>query len=522
MFLNDIFNLLYTQSDWFLTLTLQHLEITLIAIVVAIVLGLIIGVIIAEYPKNKWILAVVNFVYTIPSIALFGFLIPICGIGDVNAIVALIIYALLPMVRGTHTGIVNIDPNIIEAAEGMGSTKNQILRKIKLPLARPEIMSSIRTMVVMTIALGGIAAFIGSGGLGVAIYQGITTNNITLTVAGSLLIAILALVVDYILSLVEKFVQYDRPKSQREMHFRGKILNKKVIATVIIIIIAIGGVSAVFYEQSQENTIHIASKSYTEEYVMGNILKELIEHDTGLNVDLQTGISGGTSSILPGMVKGDIDLYPEYTGVSWTQVLNRKSVYNETEFPILQNYYKTHYNQSYLGMYGFDDTYEIAVSNEVAQKYDLKTYSDLAKVSPEITFAAEPGFYQRSGDGYKDLCAKYGFNFKSTTNLDVGLKYDALQQGKVNCILIYTTDGRLQDTNLTILKDDKGFFPSYEAGTIVRDQTIQEHPELNKTLMKLNGKISADDISKMNYEVDVENKDPSTVAHEFLVRKGLI
>lgn len=521
MIINQMFNLLIEQSDWFLTLTLQHLEISFAAIILAIIFGLAIGIIVSEYPKNKWVLSVVNFIYTIPSIALFGFLIPVVGIGDINAITALTIYALLPMVRGTHTGIVNINPDILEAAKGMGSTKRQILTKIKLPLAMPEIMSAIRTMVVMTIALAGIAAFIGSGGLGVAIYQGITTNNITLTVTGSILIAVLAIVVDWILAIIEKRIQYDRPKNKYEIQLKKFFFNKKTIAAIIIIAIITAGAVTAYNNVEEKNTVHIASKSYTEEYIMGNILKELIEHDTDLRVDLSSGIGGGTSSIQPGLLKGDFDLYPEYTGVSWTQVLNKKSVYSENEFPELQGYYNQH-NLTWCGLYGFQDTYGIAVSNEVAEKYDLKTYSDLAEVSPQLRFAAEPGFYQREGDGYKALCSKYGFNFKSTTNLDVGLKYDALQQGKVDAIIIYTTDGRLQNTNCTILKDDKHFFPSYMCGSIVRQQTLQQHPELKKTLLKLNNTITSEDMTKMNYEVDVEGKDPQTVAHEFLLRKGLI
>lgn len=179
-----------------------------IAIVIASIIGILLGIIISEFKKTTSpVLSLVNFIYTIPSIALLGFFIPISGIGDKTAVIALTIYALLPMVRSTYTGIETIDPAIIESAKGMGSTDYQILYKIKLPLATTVILSGLRNMVVMTIALGGIASFIGAGGLGVAIYRGITTNNAALTVAGSLLIAVLALVVDLIIGLIEKFIK---------------------------------------------------------------------------------------------------------------------------------------------------------------------------------------------------------------------------------------------------------------------------------------------------------------------------
>lgn len=206
--LKEVFQLYIDRSDFFLEILLQHMMICGIAIVIASIIGILLGIIISEFKKTASpVLSLVNFIYTIPSIALLGFFIPISGIGDKTAIIALTIYALLPMVRSTYTGIETIDPAIIESAKGMGSTDYQILYKIKLPLATTVILSGLRNMVVMTIALGGIASFIGAGGLGVAIYRGITTNNAALTVAGSLLIAVLALVVDLIIGLIEKFIK---------------------------------------------------------------------------------------------------------------------------------------------------------------------------------------------------------------------------------------------------------------------------------------------------------------------------
>lgn len=201
--------MLYIERfDFFKEILLQHIVICLIAIIIASIIGIALGIIISEFKQTtSVVLSVVNFIYTIPSIALLGFFIPFSGIGDTTAIIALTIYALLPMVRSTYTGITNIDDSIVESARGMGSTELQILYKIKLPLATTVILSGLRNMVVMTIALGGIASFIGAGGLGIAIYRGITTNNSDLTVAGSLLIALLALFVDIIIGSIEKLIK---------------------------------------------------------------------------------------------------------------------------------------------------------------------------------------------------------------------------------------------------------------------------------------------------------------------------
>lgn len=206
--LSKIFELLISRYDFFVELTMKHLQIAAISIFIASILGLVLGILISEYNKSAPIvLGFTNFVYTIPSISLLGFLIPFSGIGDTTAIIALTVYALLPMVRNTYTGIKSIDSSITEAAKGMGSTAFQILYKVKLPLATPIIIAGLRNMTVMTIALTGIASFIGAGGLGVAIYRGITTNNAAMTFLGSLLIAILALVIDFIIGMIEKLIK---------------------------------------------------------------------------------------------------------------------------------------------------------------------------------------------------------------------------------------------------------------------------------------------------------------------------
>lgn len=211
MIIRDVFKLYANRGDFFINLIVQHLKISGLSILVAFILGLILGIIISHYKKTSpVVLGIVNFIYTIPSIALLGFLIPVSGIGDTTAIIALTIYGLLPIVRSTYTGIENIDSSIVEAAKGMGSTPFQIMYKIKLPLAVPVILSGLRNMTVMTIALAGIASFIGAGGLGVAIYRGITTNNGAMTVAGSLLIAVLALIIDFIIGRIEKVIKKKR------------------------------------------------------------------------------------------------------------------------------------------------------------------------------------------------------------------------------------------------------------------------------------------------------------------------
>jgi len=201
----SLFSLLKDRADFFSELIVQHIILSMISIGFITIIGVVVGVVITRNkPVARFVIGVTNFLYTIPSIALFGFLVSITGIGTKSAIIALVVYGLLPIIRNTYVGISEVDKEIVESAVGMGSTEAQLLFHVQIPLALPVIMAGFRTMVVMTIALGGIASFIGAGGLGVAIWRGITTNNPEMTIAGSLLVALLALLSDFVLELAEK------------------------------------------------------------------------------------------------------------------------------------------------------------------------------------------------------------------------------------------------------------------------------------------------------------------------------
>ncbi|WP_339120102.1 glycine betaine ABC transporter substrate-binding protein [Fusobacterium nucleatum] len=509
--INQLIKLLTEDFKFFLNLTIEHILISLLAISIASVLGIILGIIISEYRKfSGLILGAVNILYTIPSIALLGFFITITGVGNTTALIALIIYALLPIIRSTYTGIITINPLIIEASEGMGSTKLQQLFKVKLPLALPVLMSGIRNMVTMTIALAGIASFVGAGGLGVAIYRGITTNNSAMTFLGSLLIAILALVFDFILGLIEK-------RLTNHKRAKYKINPKLIILGLFIVIFGI-----YFSLNSKKNkTINIATKPMTEGYILGQMLTELIEQDTDLKVNITNGVGGGTSNIHPAIVKGEFDLYPEYTGTSWEAVLKKEGSYDESKFDELQKEYKEKYNLEYVNLYGFNNTYGLAVNKDIAKKYNLKTYSDLAKVSNNLIFGAEYDFFERE-DGYKELQKVYNMNFKKQIDMDIGLKYQAMKDKKIDVMVIFTTDGQLAISDVVVLEDDKKMYPSYRAGTVIRSEILSEYPELKPVLEKLNNILDDKTMADLNYQVESKGKKPEDVAREYLQEKGLL
>lgn len=507
--INNVMNLLYQEKTFFIGLLLDHLKIVGISVLIATILGLIIGILISEHDKYaQSIMNVINVLYTIPSIALLGILISITGIGNTTAIIALTIYALLPMVRAVYTGIKNINPAILEAAYAMGSTEKQALFKVKLPLALPVIMSGLRNMVTMTIALGGIASFVGAGGLGVAIYRGIGSNNKAMIIAGSILVALLALICDFFLGRLEKSLT---------KNFRLKKGTKIAIASILVILTIFG----LYSKLMTKPTINIATKPVTEGFILGQMIGNVVSEYTDYKVVVSPGVGGGTANIHPAMVKGDFDLYPEYTGTVWQIILKKTEKYDESKFDVLNLDYKNRFNLEFTTMFGFNDTYSIAVSKNVAEKYGLKTFSDLARVSKELTFGAEYDFFVRE-DGYNGVKNAYGFKFKNTVDMDSGLKYPAMIAGKIDAMTVYTTDGQLNNENIVVLKDDKGFYPSYEGGIVINRNSLKKYPELKEALDKLKGVLDEKSMTKLNYEVETEKKEPYDVARKFLIEKGII
>lgn len=510
--INKIFEELSGNTPFYLNLLAEHIVITFTAVLIAIAAGLAIGIVISQKPAIAgFVISVVNIAYTIPSIALLGFLISLTGIGNTTAIIALTIYALLPIVRSTYVGISNIDPKIIEASRAMGSKEFQILYMIKLPLAFPVIYASVMNMVTMTIALAGIASFVGAGGLGVAIYRGITTNNESLILIGSLSIALLALTMDGILNLTGRVLTNHRLK--KSVRKNGAIV---LCMIVVISLLAVG-----IYRGNKHDTIEIASKPTSEGYILAEMVGILIEDNTDLDVNITHGIGGGTSNIHPAIVKGEFDMYPEYTGTSWQIVLKETGIYRNEYFDALNEAYGRKYKLTWKGMFGFNNTYSLAIRSDLAEKYNIRTFTDLAKHAGNFIFGAEYDFFERE-DGYETLSDAYQFKFKKTTDMDIGLKYQALYDKKIDVMTVFTTDGQISDPRISVLEDDLGFYPKYMAGMVVREETLSKHPELSGILEELNGLIDEHMMACLNQKVEIGHEDPGDVAKQFLREKGLL
>lgn len=301
----------------------------------------------------------------------------------------------------------------------------------------------------------------------------------------------------------------------------GRKVNKiiSILAIISVCTISIIGCSK---QNKKVDTINIATKPMTEQFILAEILRLLIEENTDLKVEITKGVGGGTSNIHPALLKGDFDLYPEYTGTSWSYVLKEKEIPDEKVlYEKLCKEYESQYNLKWCGLYGFNNTFGLVVRKEIADKYNIKTYSDLAKYSYELKFGAEYDFYERE-DGYDELCNTYNFKFKSTKDLDIGLKYQAINSKEIDVMNVFTTDGQLSVSDVVLLEDDKNFYETYYCGTVVRKDTLEKHKELEGVLMKMDNIINSSEMAQMNYRLEEKGESESQIAKDFLKEKGLI
>ncbi len=269
---------------------------------------------------------------------------------------------------------------------------------------------------------------------------------------------------------------------------------------------------------SEKKTVRIATKPMTEQFILGEMLRLLIEERTDLRVTLTKGVGGGTANIHPAMVAGQFDMYPEYTGTAWRYVLKLGGV---PDMETLTAEYAARYGLRWTGLYGFNNTFALAVRDTVARARGLNSCSELASSSPELVFGAEYDFYERD-DGYAALIEVYGFHFKKAVDMDIGLKYPALASGDIDVMTIFTTDGRRSTAPLIMLRDDKGFFPAYRCGTVVREETLRSHPQLEPVLHLLDGLLTDEDMAALNHQVEIGGQDEREVAGTFLRGKGLL
>lgn len=493
-------------GDW-VTALLQHLQISLLSLVIAIAIAVPLGVLMQRRRRlAEGALQITGIIQTIPSLALLGLLIPVMGIGTAPAVTALVAYALFPIVQATITGLDGIDPSLEEAGTAFGMTRWQRLRKFELPLAMPVIVSGVRTSAVMIIGTATLAALIGAGGLGSFILLGIDRNDNALILIGAISAAVLA----FLFSAAIRWVEH---RSLRTM-----------LAALIALVVALVGSfvpQAVASAQHRE-TVVIAGKMGPEPEILMNMYAQLIEANSDLEAEVKPNF-GKTTFVYEALKRGDIDIYPEFTGTITESLLAtppERSTDPATVYEQARDGIRAQDDLVLLEPMEFQDTYAVAVTREYAAAHGLETIGDLRAVEDDATAGFTLEFNDRE-DGGRGLASTYGLRLNVKT-MEPSLRYQAIAGGEVQIVDAYSTDAELSQYGLQVLEDDRQLFPPYQGAPLMRASLLEEHPELEGILNRLAGKISDEEMSRMNYEVKVEGRAAADVAREYLEGAGLV
>ena len=494
----------------------QHLALTGAATGLAVLIGIPLGILATRWAGlRSSILASVGILQTIPSLAMLTLLLALFHrIGALPAIVALTLYALLPIVRNTIAGLGAVNKDVLQAAVGIGMTPAQQLTMVRLPLALPIIIAGVRTAAVTCVGVATLAAFIGAGGLGQFINRGLALANTQLILLGAIPAALLAIVIDFAVSLAGWALS-----PQRKIGKRTASRNLSQVSALLLPLLVFVGGGMAYFRSSPD--IVVGSKIFSESLILGHMMADLIEDGCQLRVDRRFCL-GGTMICHGALINGEIDLYAEYTGTGLTTVLHEDSENDpETVYDKVKKEYRERYSVEWLPSIGINNTYALAVRREMAEENGWQKISDMKSSAEQLTAGWTSEFAERP-DGYLGLPQAYDFEFGEVVDIDAGLMYDALVAGEVDVIAAYSTDGRIAAYDLVLLEDDRGFFPPYYAAPIVRQATIDDYPQVQAALLKLADILDDATMRRLNLQVDEKKRSPEVVAREFLVERGLL
>lgn len=510
----NFFEFLQQNQAEILTLTREHLLLVFLSTSAAVLLGVPVGILLTRRKSLQTpVLGFANVLQTVPSLALFGILIPlplIGGIGAKTAIVALTLYSLLPVIRNTVTGIAGVDAKIREAAQAMGMTDWQILKMVELPLAAPVILTGIRVAAVIAVGVATIAAAVGAGGLGTYIFRGLRQNDNNLLLAGAIFSAVLALTADFALGQFEKSFDFKK---------RASSFTRKILVTVAVLGLLTLGVLSFWQSRGSQrisaDKIRVGSKDFTESLILAEILAQTLEKQ-GISVERQFELGGNLAH--DALLSDQIDVYPEYTGTAFTAILKKQPITDAAEvYRQTASEYARKFALELSPPLGFANDFAILVRGETARKNNLRNISDAVPFAPNWQAGFGQDFMSRA-DGYTGFAKAYNLSFsKQPREMDLSLTYRALAAGQLDIIAGNSTDGLISALDLFQLADDKKYFPPYQAVFIARQDKIQI---LAETFGKLENAISTDEMRRLNYAVDGDKKSPKDAAAEWLASKN--
>ncbi len=487
-----------------------HIQLTLVALLLGTGLSVPLGIVAT---RVRWleriVLGIAGIIQTVPSLALLAMMVPLLAalqvqsIGYLPAIIGLTLYSTLPVLRNTVIGIAGVDPAYIEAARGVGMTPRQQLWRVELPLAMPVIVGGLRTSTVWVVGMATLSTPVGASSLGNYIFAGLQTRNYTAVMVGCVAAALLAQLLDGLVRVIEEGLRLRR---------------RRPVAAALTVLTALylftGVTLASRFVGDDEPQVVIGSKGFTEQYILSEILARQVTTETGLGTAVIQSL--GSTVAFDALRSGDLDVYVDYSGTIWATILRRESTV-ENRGEVLGEVGRTlasDYGIRMVGPLGFENTYALAMRSADVRRLGLERISDLIPHAARLVFGGDYEFFGRPE--WVALQDRYGLAFGDRRTMDPSLMYQAVAQGDVDVISAFSTDGRIAAMDLTVLEDDLGAVPPYDAVMLVSDRLARERPEVVAALEALVGTIDADAMRAMNLEVDEAGRTPASVAEEFL------
>jgi osmoprotectant transport system permease protein len=482
-----------------LPLLASHIVLAASAMLLGLVIALPLGVFAARHPRfGRAALGVASLIQTIPSLALLALFypllvaisafVPVPALGFLPALLALALYALLPILRNTVIGLNGIDRDVIEAADGIGMTTWQKLAFVEAPLALPVVMGGVRTAAVWTIGAATLSTTVGAPSLGDVIFSGLQTQNWTLVLWGCAAAALLALVADGLLALAEYGL------SQR----RRWLWIVPLIAFVAV------PLSIVLAPRSTQPAVTIGAKNFSEQYILARLIGRRLEA-AGYRVRYKENL--GSAVVFSALRAGDVDLYVDYSGTLWSNEMKRIEVPPRASLVAQVAAWTRTQGVFTLGALGFENAYALVVRGDMAKAKDLKSLDDLARASPGLTLGSDLEFLDRPE--WAAIRKAYGFRFRAQRAFSPTFMYEALKTGDADAISAFSSDGRIAADGLVVMGDPKGAVPSYDALLLLgprRDAALMD------ALKPLIGTITVENMRQANLMVDGAKKSPDAAA----------
>ena len=499
----------------------QHVLLSAAALLLGLAISLPLAVLAARNPKVRWpVLAVASLIQTIPGLALLALFFPlllalsalthgllgftVSALGFLPSLLALTLYSMLPILRNGVAGLTGVDPAVLQAADGVGMTRAQKLWKVEAPLAAPVVMAGVRTAAVWTIGAATLSTPVGQTSLGDFIFAGLQTENWVFVLFGCVSAAVLALAADQLLGLIEAGLA---ARDRRRVSLG---------AAALVIGVALAIAPSLTHGAAGPARYVIGAKNFSEQFILAEVIGDRLEGQ-GAQVRLQQGL--GSAVIFRALQSGEIDVYVDYPGTLWTNVLGRKDVPDRRAMlDALTRELKAKYGVTVLGPLGFENAYALAMKADRARALQVTTIADLAAHAPGLTLGSDLEFLSRPE--WAALKGAYGLNFKAAKSYNPTFMYRALGDGEADVISAFSSDGRIAEDRLVVLGDPKGAIPAYDAVLLISPRRANDD-RLRRALQPLIGRIAVDRMRQANLMVDRDQDKATPATAAAFVEAGL-